>query len=419
MKNVCIPPMPPGLNVLDIPNMANIPNFQNRQNFQNMFNMQNNLNMPNMQNPMSNQFINFRESNLEELIRPYKEKIKQLEKELEEKRDEIDKLRIKLFQNYNFNKNNQQFNDIGNQMTNQLNPMNISNNNNNTNMMNSINNFENPNNMMNNNIFNPMNNQININNMNNNPFNNNIMNNPMFQMQMCNLISDNNNIPPILPRNRNDFKNKTKFLSLIFKTQEGIPISIQCKSDDKMEDAINKFIAKSGDYKTNYDFIVSKKIKELNKTVEENGLVDKNCFISVTKKSEDDINEENEIKNENKINNNDNNIYNDDINDYLAGDQMEKNNTNIKLKGQTISLNFITTVGSHVRITIGVHNTFREAAILFCQSLDVPISVLEKNIIFLYNSNKINILGKETIEEIGIKDGYKITVFDCANIIGA
>ena len=401
-------------NMINMQNVPNIGNFLNMGNFMNMPNMQNSRYVP---NPMPNQFINFRESNIEELIRPYKEKIKRLEEELEEKRDEIDKLRIKLFQSYNTDKKNQQFNDIGNQINNQLNPMNISNNTNNNylNKQNNINNFENPMNMMNNNIFNPMNNQINKNNINNNPNNNNIINNPMFHM--CNQIKDNNNISQILPRGGNDFKDKTKFLSLIFKNQNGISISIQCKSDDKMEDAINKFFVKSGYYKTDYEFIVSKKIKELKKTVEENGLVDKNCFISVIKKSENDINEENEIKNDN-VNDNDI-INNDNIIDYLSGDQMEKNKTNIKIKGQEISINFITTVGSHVRITIGVNNSFREAAILFCKNLDIPISVLDKDILFLYNSNKINILGIQTVGELGIKDGHNITVFDCANVIGA
>ena len=65
---------------------------------QNMQNMQNIQNMPNIQNNQ-NQYINLNESYLEDLIRPYKEKIEKLESELKEKQKEIDKLKLKLFQN--------------------------------------------------------------------------------------------------------------------------------------------------------------------------------------------------------------------------------------------------------------------------------------------------------------------------------
>ena len=103
--------------------MQNMQNIQNMNNMQNMQNIQNIQNIQNMQNVMPNQYINLKESTLEELIRPYKEKIKQLEKELEEKRAEIDKLRIRLLQNNNINKNNQQFNNnMGSQVNNEFNP---------------------------------------------------------------------------------------------------------------------------------------------------------------------------------------------------------------------------------------------------------------------------------------------------------
>ena len=398
-------------NNLNMQNMQNMPNMQNNlnmqnmqnnlnmQNMQNLPNMQNMQNMSSMQNVMPNQYINLKESTLEELIKPYKEKIKQLEKELEEKRAEIDKLRIKLLQNNNVNKNNQQFNNnMGSQVNSQFNPMNISNNNNNMNPMNNINNFGNPMNMMNNNLFNPMNNQINQNNMMNlpnNQFNNNIVNNPMFQM--CNLIN-NNNISPML-------QNEIKYLSIKFRTHEG-SILVQCKSDDKIEDMMNKFFTKlAKGKKEDYELFISRNIKGENSTVEENGLADKNCFISVFKKNEHVIKKENEMKNEKIINNN----------------EIKRNNTNIQIKGQIINVIFERTYGSVVVVPIGVNNTVREAAILFCKKLDIPISVIGGDLIFLFNGKRIDPFGENTLEEICFKlnQSIRITVIDSVNIHGA
>ena len=57
--------------------------------------------------------------------RPYKEKIKKLQKELEEKQEQTYQLKLKLFQNNNTHKNKQQIiNNMGNQMNNQFNKIN-------------------------------------------------------------------------------------------------------------------------------------------------------------------------------------------------------------------------------------------------------------------------------------------------------
>ena len=60
--------------------------------------------MYNMQNQS-----NSNEINIEEIIKPFQEKIKKLEDEIREKDLEIAKLKFKLLQIDNTNKNNQQF----------------------------------------------------------------------------------------------------------------------------------------------------------------------------------------------------------------------------------------------------------------------------------------------------------------------
>ena len=184
-------------------------------------------NMQNMQN-MPNKYINFNESYLEELIRPYKEKLEKLENELREKQKEIDLLKLKLFQNNSLNKNNQQFiNNMGNPINNQFNNMNLLNN-----IKNQMNMMNNPMNLMNNNQFN----QNNMMNMHNFPLNNNLINVPNFQM--CNLMNIYNNISSITQNWNNPNKKEVKFLTIIFiMSDEQLkhygPILIQCKSDDK------------------------------------------------------------------------------------------------------------------------------------------------------------------------------------------
>ena len=83
-------------NMQNIQSMQNMQNFQNIQNMPNMQNFQNIQNMPNMQNNQ-NQFINLNASYLEDLIRPYKEKIEKLENEVKEKQKEIDQLKLICF----------------------------------------------------------------------------------------------------------------------------------------------------------------------------------------------------------------------------------------------------------------------------------------------------------------------------------
>ena len=260
---------------------------------------------------MQNQILNFNETNLEELISSYQEKIRKLEDEISQKDFLITQLKFKLSQNNNANKNNQQLmNNIGNKMNNQFNQnqMNMMNNNNLGNQMNMMNNdnFGNQMNMINNNNLgnqmdmmnndnfgnkmnmmnvpmNLLNNQGNQNNMINNfnnP-NNNVMINPMLQMNNNFMNVDES----ILPRNLG-IRNEAEFLKLKFIIQEGDPIFIQCRSDEKMKDALDKFFCKTVWNRNDYELFIEKKIKNENSTIEENGILDdKNYFINVIKKN--------------------------------------------------------------------------------------------------------------------------------------
>lgn len=360
-------------------NQNNIPNFQNIQN------------IPNMQN-MQNQFNNLDEINLEELRRPYKEKIKKLEKELEEKQEEIDQLKLKLLQNNNSKKSKQQImNNMGNQMNNQFNNFNQINNN-----FHPINNNMNQMNMVNG----PMNNQFNPNhmmNIPNNPMNNNMMN-PMFQM--CNLMNFNNNIPPMMKSRKDDNRKNSKFLKLTVKGQNISPILIQCSSDEKMEDVINKITTRARFIKENYEFIISRYPKK-DSTIEENGIFDESDFIYVIPKSQKEINK---IREEKRNNNNFN-------------QEKTKSNSNISILGTKINLQFKPTIGSYIVIQIGLNNTCRDAEVKYCQSLDIPSSLIGKSLKFLYNSQEL--IPDKKIGQSNLNNLSEITVLDLYWIIGA
>ena len=360
-------------------NQNNIPNFQNFQNIQNFQNMQN----------MQNQINNLDEINLEELRRPYKEKIKKLEKELEEKQEEIDQLKLKL---------QQIMNNMGNQMNNQFNNFNQINNN-----FHPINNNMNQMNMVNG----PMNNQFNPNhmmNIPNNPMNNNMMN-PMFQM--CNLMNFNNNIPPMMKSRKDDNRKNSKFLKLTVKGQNISPILIQCSSDEKMEDVINKITTKARFIKENYEFIISRYPKK-DSTIEENGIFAGSDFIYVIPKSQKEYpisqKEINKIREEKGNNNNFN-------------QEKTKSNSNISILGTPINLRFKHTIGSDIVIQIGLNNTCRDAEVKYCQSLDIPSSLIGKSLKFLYNSQEL--IPDKKIGQSNLNNLSEITVLDLYWIIGA
>ena len=256
------------------------------------------------------------EMQIQELIRPFQEKIKKLEDEIKEKDLEIAQLKGKLYQNRKPNNNNQQFmnNNMNqmNMMNNNMNQMNMMNNNmKQMNMMNNnMNQMNNSLNQINNNmnqINNPMNqmknigNQIGINMMNNNmnmmnnqnqnnmmnipmnQMNNNIMNNPMFQM--CNQINlMENQISNMQILNRDNPK-IIKFLSLTVKMEDGNQIMLQSKSDDKMKEVITKICCKAAFQMDDYNFnIIKEREPKLDSTIEENEFNEKRIIFSLKKR---------------------------------------------------------------------------------------------------------------------------------------
>ena len=336
-----------------------------------MFN-QNPMAMPMMQFPPENQ----NEMKREEIIRPYKEIIKQLEAENERLMKENNQLKSQLKQ--------YQMNNMGNQM----NPMNNIGNmdmmNNQNNMMNQMNNIG---------MMNQMNNMGNMGMSNNhfnmmNPMNNNIINSPMFQM--CNQMNFAGNQMMLMGNESQKIVREVKFLSIKVKMEDGAEIYVQKASDDKMEKAISSFCCKAILDKKDYDFFVITKHKaKFDSTIEENGIDTSDDYIFVKKK-------------------------------IVGNDNSKGNNIQVPIiKGNIINLIFQATNGLKVLIVVGLKNTFRDAAIAFCNKINIIPSIIDKDIAFLRNDSILDLNDNKTLEQMEIKGNERITVLDKTNIIGA
>ena len=342
-----------------------------------MFN-QNPMAMPMMQFPPQNQ----NEMKREEIIRPYKEIIKQLEAENERLMKENNQLKSQLKQ--------YQMNNMGNQM----NPMNNIGNmgmmNNQNNMMNQMNNIGMMNQMNNMGNMGMSNNQFNQFNMMN-PMNNNIINSPMFQM--CNQMNFAGNQMMLMGNESQKIVREVKFLSIKVKMEDGAEIYVQKASDDKMEKAIISFCCKAVLDKKDYDFFVITKHKaKFDSTIEENGIDTSDDYIFVKKKI---------VGNDNSKGINGNNIQVPII------------------KGHIINLIFQATNGLTVVINVGLKNTFRDAAIIFCNKININPSIIDKDIIFLRRGIKLDLNDNKTLEQMEIKGNERITVVDTNVVIGA
>ena len=287
-----------------------------------------------MSNPMQNQFMNFNEPNLVEIIKPFQEKIKQLEKEIGDKDLEIAQLKYKIMQ------------------INQFNPLKM-------------------------------------------------MGNPNYQMP--NLMNYNQiMMMPDIPKEAKK-KKKSKKLNLLFKIEgKECVFPIQCRSDEKMEDSINKFCTKSCFEKGEYKFvIIGDRKAKMDLTVEENGIDNDKAFhVIVKKKNENDFIEE---KNEN-------NEYEDDDDDKEENKEGKiiENNCDVKILGEKIMIIFERkTDGKMASIAIGADNTFKDAVFKYSKQY-YPISTINDEIIFLYKGRKISLKDRKTLKEIGIKNGSKI-----------
>ena len=305
-----------------------------------MWNLNNNNNMM-----MQNQFMNCNESKIDEIIKPFQEKIKVLEEEIRTKDSEIARLKFKLYQKEEIN----------------INPMNQMN-------------F--PMNQMN-----PMNNLMGQMNLMNNQMNQmNLMNNQM------NMVNDLMNV------NMQMNKKEIDSLKVDFLMKDR-KISIPSLSNDKMEEVIKKFYTKVMIENESYEFFIKKKINN-NLTLEENGIGKENCiFVEKVKPN--------------------NNSSTTKINDLNT-----KENYNTEILGDPINIGFNASSGLKVIITVGKNNTIKDALIKYCNKIGVDTSLIGKEIIFLFNAEKLNIEDRKKIGQL-LKDNDQITVIDQINIIGA
>ena len=186
-----------------------------------------------------------------------------------------------------------------------------------------------------------------------------------------------------------------QYLLLTMKFEDGKDVKVQCKSSDKIEVPINHFLNKTLIKKEEYDFIIIKKKKKIkvNSTVEENGINGKNDYILVKKKKTNNLNE-----------------LSDSDDSYE-----EDYNYNEQILGNKINIFFEQNLGIRIPVIIGSNNTFKDAAIIYCQKEYIPLSLIEETE-FLYNGKKLNIKSKKTLETLGIKDMSRILVIKCFNI---
>ena len=342
---------------------------------------QNMMFMNNIQNQSNSKDIN-----IEEIIKPFKEKIRKLQDEISEKDSEIAQLKFKLMQYDNGNKANNQFinNNMG-QMNYQMNPMNNNGNQMNMNMIN--------------NPFNMMNNQFNMNNM----MNNFMMNNQMNQMDnMGSQINEMENEK--LPRMEMGYQNQLiKNLIIKVRMEKGKAISVHCRSDDKMKNLIQRFCTKACiDKVEDYDFIIIKKEEaKLDSSIEENGIKQKDYILAIKKL---DKNMEGQVD--------------QSLNDKKESYFIEENP---KILGEQIVVNFDVSSGLKVLIPIGLNNTIKDAYILFCNKVDINYSHIEKEINFFFCSKILKYEDNRTLKEIGFrnKNNISITVIDQGIIVGA
>ena len=89
------------------------------------------------------------------------------------------------------------------------------------------------------------------------------------------------------------------------------------------------------------------------------------------------------------------------------------------IKGNIINLMFVATTGLKVAILVGLKNTFRDAAIAFCNKININPSIIDKDIIFLRSGSKLDLNDNKTLEQMKIKGNERITVWDNKYIIGA
>ena len=368
---------------------------------------------------MQNQLMNFNEFKIEELIKPFQEKIKKLEEEITQKDLEITRLKIKLFQKNEINQNlkfsKEQINPVNNPMNQMNNPMSQMMNNPMNKMMNNPMNkmMNNPMNQMNNpmnQMNNPMNQMNNPMNQMNNPMN--LMNNPMNQMNNQMQMNQMMNQMMMMMQMDGNIEKRGENLIVIFQIENSQKIKVQCNSHDTMEKAINSFSCKANFERQSYEFFIKKKTSN-NITIEDNGINMENNIICVEKiKINDGLVEKDNISKPINKNNLEKKI--------LPEKQMNKKNDEIIILGEIINIFFNASSGLKILISLGKNNTVKQAISKFCEKIGLPESIVDREIMFFYNGGKLDIYNEKSLGELFKNSNYaNVTVIDQYNVYGA
>lgn len=80
---------------------------------------------------------------------------------------------------------------------------------------------------------------------------------------------------------------------------------------------------------------------------------------------------------------------------------------------------FESSSGLKVNILIGLNNTFKDAATIFCKKINIIPSLIGEKIHLMFNGCVLKMKDKKTLEQIGIIGNSKILIIDTSGILGA
>ena len=214
--------------------------------------------------------------------------------------------------------------------------------------------------------------------LNYNPKNNQFMNNIFLQ----------NNI---------EYENKEN-LVINFRLKNKNNISILCKTNDKINDVVNKFCAKSSVKKNSYIFLYKKKQIDINSNEEVGkfGLINDDQILVVEKnENQKDINSEND--------------------DSFEVSKNSDNSSN-ENEEEKVTIMFNATDGLKTNIILSPKKSINQLLLLFLKKIIVKEA---KNLAFLYNGLKLSFDDDRTIENVMGSINSSITVINSMNVFGA
>jgi hypothetical protein len=211
-----------------------------------------------------------------------------------------------------------------------------------------------------------------------------------YYMNNSNQVNDNNKM--IIQRNKNYPENIT--LSFVLLNTENCKISIQCKSNERLEEVITRFRYKL--CKEDFCFSYFFNGKELNKdlTIDKSGLFN-NAEIFVV-----DKNDENQIKKMRKM-----------------FPLKSKSDQQLNFNEYKKTITFTAATGHKEFINVSSSNKVGEAIKLYLKKIGVGENI--NSLFFLYNGERFNIDDQRTIEEAFPGNIINLYVIDSGATIGA